>query len=138
MRVRSVNSGLLLLRLILGWVFLWHGLGKLIGPPFPGGGVEGIHAVLAGTGFPVPGFLAWVVMLVETLGGLLLIAGWWTAVTAAVLTFEMIVAVAAVHFRNGIFGQGGWELNLALCAGLLCLVLAGPGTYSLEKGRSVS
>jgi putative oxidoreductase len=137
-RVRSTDSGLLTLRLILGWIFLWHGLGKLIGPPFPGGGIEGIHAVLAGTGFPIPLVLSWVVVLAETLGGLLLIVGWWTELAAGVLIFEMVVAIASVHFRHGIFGQGGWELNLALCAGLLCLALAGPGAYSLTRRQKTA
>lgn len=35
---RNAGAGLLVLRLIIGWVFLWHGLGKLVGPPLPGGG----------------------------------------------------------------------------------------------------
>lgn len=139
MHGRNAAAGLLVLRLITGWIFLWHGLGKLIGPPFPGGGMDGFAQFLSGLFAPLgPSaneLLAWLVMVVEAGGGLLLILGWQTAIAASLIIINMLVAIAKVHFDAGIFGRGGWEKNLILVAALLCLLLAGPGAVSLDGRR---
>jgi hypothetical protein len=45
----------------------------------------------------------------------------------------MIVAAAAVHWKNGIFAPAGIELNLLFGAAGLGLALTGPGNFSLDR-----
>ena len=56
----------------MGVVFLNHGLGKLIGPPFAGAGMDGWLAFATQIGLPSPVALAWLWVAIETLGGLAL------------------------------------------------------------------
>ena len=131
------------LRLAVGVVFAAHGAQKLFGL-WGGGGPTGTAAFFAQLGL-TPAFpLAIVVGFVELGGGLVLIAGAFTLITAAVLTVDMLVAVWTVHLANGFFlnwtmapGQGhGYEFNLALIAALVSLMLTGPGALSFDRYRA--
>ena len=90
--------------------------------------------------------LALFIGLVELAGGVLLAAGAFTPITAAVLAIDMSVAVWRVHLPNGFFlnwtntpGVGhGYEFNLVLLAGLVSLMLTGPGAFSIDGRRSRS
>src|SRR2546425_9483146 len=56
MKGNNPALGLFILRVVVGVVFLMHGLGKLIGPPFPGPGMAGWTGMLRDVlHFPVPG-----------------------------------------------------------------------------------
>lgn len=125
--------GLALLRAVLGIIFLAHGWDKLFGPD----GVAGFAGGLAVLGFPAPGVLAWGVALVEFLGGLLLLVGWLTRWVSAVLFLEILVATFVVHVPHGFFvyapeGEQGYEYNLLILAGLVCVILAGSGKLALD------
>lgn len=129
------------LRLLLGAAFLFHGLPKL------GGG----HAAFLGTlhqlGVPAPGFFAWVVALLEVLGGVALIAGALVPVVTVLLIVEMLVAMVKVHLPHGFnfvnvtgmtpqgpqFGVPGAEVNLLYVAALLALLIGGPGPLSFDE-----
>jgi putative oxidoreductase len=136
---RNAAAGLLVLRLVVGWVFLWHGLGKLVGQPFPGFGLDGVSELISTLmpslrGLPAEG-LALGVALVETLGGLALLVGWQTAIFSSLLILDMLAQIAKVHFDFGVFPPGGWEPNLVMSAALMCLLLGGPGAASLDGRR---
>lgn len=134
-----------LLRLAAGTVFAAHGLQKLLGI-WGGPGLSGtVHMVQRlGLGYAYP--LAILLILTETIGGALLIAGWWTLWASAALLVDMAIAVWKVHYANGFFmnwtlapGKGhGIEYNLVLIGALLCLMLGGPGALSLDEHRSQS
>lgn len=47
MNGRNGAAALLVLRLLIGWLFVWHGLGKLVGPPFAGVGLAPFSAILS-------------------------------------------------------------------------------------------
>src|SRR5207249_1381594 len=60
MKGNNPALGLFILRVVVGVVFLMHGLGKVIGPPFPGPGMAGWSGMLRDVlHFPVPGLMAW-------------------------------------------------------------------------------
>lgn len=125
--------GIALLRVVLGIIFLVHGWDKLFGAA----GVEGVAGLLATERFPAPDALAWLVAIVELLGGLLMLVGWLTRWVAGVLFLEMLVALFAVHAENGFFvfrpaGEWGYEYHLVLLAGLACLMLAGAGPLAVD------
>jgi putative oxidoreductase len=131
------------IRLALGVVFAAHGAQKLFGV-WGGGGPSGTAAYFTQLGL-APAFpLALFVGLVEFLGGLMLIAGAFTFVVAALLTVSMCVAVWTVHLPYGFFlnwtitpGVGhGIEFNLVLLAALLSLMITGPGALSVDRYRA--
>lgn len=127
------SLGLAILRVVLGVIFLSHGLPKVLG------GVEGTAATIAGFGIPAPVAVAWFVALLETVGGFFLLAGFLVTPVAVLLAMEMAVAMALVHAPHGWYvvgpGQGGVAFNVVLIAGLLMLILGGPGLASVDRVR---
>lgn len=131
------------LRLATGAVFAAHGAQKLFGL-WGGGGLTGTAALFAQLGLTPAYPLAILVGFVELGGGLLLMAGALTLVTAAVLTVNMLVAVWTVHLSSGFFlnwtmipGEGhGYEFNLVLIGTLVSLMLSGPGALSIDRSRA--
>lgn len=131
---KSANAGLglFILRLVVGFVFAMHGLGKLVGPPFVGGGMDGTISFFTQLGIPAPDIAAWGVGLAETLGGVALILGAAVPIAALVLSVDIGVAILLLLTRAGKPMLGGVELELALLAGSLCLFFAGPGILSVR------
>ena len=135
--------GPLILRLGLGAVFMAHGAQKIFGI-WGGAGISGTAAFFSELGLAPAYPLALFVGLVELVGGLMLASGAFTLITAAVLIINMSIAVWKVHLPNGFFlnwtnapGVGhGYEFNLVLLAGLVCLMLTGPGAFSIDGRRA--
>ena len=107
-----------LLRVALASVFLFHGLGKVLGP----GGVGGFADMMK-----LPLFVAWLVALAEVGGGLGLIVGglkfgpaWISRLSGLVIIPVMIGAIALVHWPRWSFvptesyPMGGMEFQLVL------------------------
>ena len=132
----------LALRLMLGFGFIYHGLPKL------GDGHLGFVVMLGGIGVPAPAVMAWVVGVVEVVGGLALWAGVLTTIVSGVLILELLVALFTVHLASGfnfvnitdpagpIFGMPGYEPVLLYISMLLGLILGGAGKYSVEGMRA--
>jgi putative oxidoreductase len=139
------DYGPFVLRLALGTVFLAHGGQKLFGL-WGGAGLNGTAAGLGQLGLHPASPLALATGIVEFAGGILLILGAFTIVSAATLIVTMLAAIWKVHFANGFFlnwtitpGQGhGYEYNLALIGGLVCLALTGSGALSVDRHRAES
>jgi putative oxidoreductase len=127
-----VDWGLLLLRLVLGGMFLLHGSQKLFGA-FGGHGFGGFVESVARLGLPGPATV-WASLAAgsEFVGGLAVLLGVLTEFGAAAIAFTTIVAIWKVHGRNGFFaGQGGYEYDLLTLAVCAALILAGPGWIAL-------
>jgi len=129
---------LLLLRVILGLVMLPHGMQKVFG--WFGG--DGLTATLASFSdkMHIPAFLAILVILSESLGGVALIIGFCTRLAAFGILCNMIGAIFLVHLPNGFFmnwsGQKhgeGFEFHLLAIAIALSLVIAGGGKDSVDR-----
>jgi putative oxidoreductase len=114
------------LRLGLGAVFMAHGWAKLNGPL---GTPEGFN--IDSWGWPYPLVWAWIVVLVETFGGLLLIVGLFTRISAALIACVMVVAIWQVKLARGFIG--GFELDFTLLMMALALVIAGAGRLSIDR-----
>ena len=133
------------LRLALGAVFIAHGAQKLFGI-WGGPGLDGTAAGFAQMGLQPSYALALLTGIVEFGGGVLLVLGALTVPSAILLALTMLVATWKVHLANGFFlnwtitpGQGhGYEYNLALIGGLVCLALTGPGAFSIDGRRAES
>lgn len=118
------DLALFIVRVVVGIIFLAHGVGKLQA------GVPGFAGMLGNLGFPAPLFFAWVVALTETLGGIGLILGVFSRLAALLIAIVMIVAIIKVKAAMGLVG--GAELDLGLLVGLLAVLLQGPGAWSVE------
>jgi putative oxidoreductase len=84
--------------------------------------------------------MAYVVTFVELVGGVLLIVGLLSRLAAVLLTIDLVVAILLVKVNIGLLspaeGSGvGAELELALIAGFLVVLLAGPGRLSVDQAR---
>jgi len=126
------NVGLLALRVALGLVFLGHGAQKAFGA-FGGPGFAGATGFIGSLGFRPARFWAGLAVGGELLAGALFVLGLFTPLAALLVLGTMAVAIAKVHGPKGFFAQnGGYEYNLVLIYAALALLLAGPGTYSLD------
>jgi putative oxidoreductase len=120
------------LRLALGVIIFVHGIGKLlnIGPASPG--IEGFTDYLANLMVPFPEVFAWIVALVETIGGILIFIGLFARYASALIVIDMAVATWLVHIPQGLVKSGG-ELPIVLGLIAIALVISGPGKLSIER-----
>ena len=122
----TVDLSLIIVRLIVGIIFVAHGSQKLFGL-----GLSGMVEMMGPIGIPVT--------IGEFFGGLGLIAGFLCRFSAGSLIVIMIGAIAMVHGKNGFFlGAGqvrdaGFEYNLALIGLLFPILLAGPGKFAIGR-----
>ena len=121
--------GLLLLRVVTGAAFMFHGWYKIQSPGGPFGWM--------GTEAPVPGVLQGLAVLAEFGGGLALILGLLTPLATLGIAATMIVALAMVHIRLGHSfvgqpGQPSFELAAGYLANAILFLLIGPGILSLD------
>jgi putative oxidoreductase len=115
---------LLVLRLSLGASMVGHGYLKLFH-----GLSQHVHMVAS---LGLPPWLGYVSALAEFLGGLALLAGIFTRPAALFVGIDMVVAIAKVHWRNGLFSPAGYEFPLALAAIAFALIFFGAGPISLD------
>ncbi|MFC3198771.1 DoxX family protein [Parapedobacter deserti] len=123
------NTGLLLIRIGLGIMFIMHGYPKLLGGPDRWAGVGGAMSAIGITFQPlIWGLLA---ALAETIGGFLFLIGLFFRPTALILAFTMLIA-ALFHLDKG---DGLMGASHAIEVGVVFLGLAfvGPGKYSVDK-----
>ncbi|GAA4664689.1 DoxX family protein [Gordonia humi] len=116
-------------RVILGIIFLAHGCQKFF--------VNGMDATASGfdaMGAPLPTLSAWVAAILEFGGGILLIVGIAVPLVSLLLILDMIGAIFITHIDNGFWSSdGGYELPLALIAGLIAVAIADQGLASVDS-----
>lgn len=120
-----------ILRILVGVIFLLHGIPKL-------GGIGGFTGFLTSLGVPAPGLFAIIVIALEVGGGLLLILGLATRWVSLLFAIQMVVTTLLVKLPNAGFiapqgGGAGAELDLLLLAAALILLTQGPGPLSIER-----
>src|SRR6266403_1517188 len=128
------------LRLIVGFGFVQHGYAKL------SRGADGFIAILHAMGVPFADLLGWATIIVEIVGGSMILLGAFVPVATLPMIIVLLVATFTVHVSNGFssikllsydamgahFGQPGYETDLLYIAGLLALCVGGAGTLSLD------
>ena len=139
--------GAALLRLMLGLIFVMHGYLALrvLGP-------ENAAGYIIRMGYPalLGQALAWYLILVHGVGGVLLIVGLWTRVVALLQVPIMASAFFLLHLGQGFFMRGalidtpagprpavgGYEYSLLVLVATLAQALLGPGACSLDEQRA--
>ncbi len=127
-----LSLGLLVVRLVVGLLFIGHGAQKLFGW-FGGYGPKGTGGWMESVGIKPGVTMAVLAGLMELLGGALLAAGLFTPLAAALITVTMLGAIVKVHGKNGVWSiTNGYEYPLVLIAVAITVALTGAGSYSLD------
>ncbi|HMH83454.1 MAG TPA: DoxX family protein [Gemmatimonadales bacterium] len=115
------------LRIVAAFLFMQFGTAKLVAFP---------AAIMPGGGTAPIGSLAGIAGLLESVGGLLLLAGLFTRPVAFILSGEMAVAYFIGHAPQGfwpVLNQG--HPAILFCFVWLYLSAAGAGPWSLDAKR---
>ena len=132
-----MNLGLLVIRLVVGLLFVGHGTQKLFGW-FGGHGREGTGQFFDALGLRPGRHHALAAGVAEAGGGLLLALGLVTPLAAAAITAVMTTAILTVHGAKGIWNSnGGFEFNLVLLAAAFAITGVGAGAWSLDHALSL-
>lgn len=118
---------LLVMRLTLGTIMVAHGYHKVFG------GLHH-HAQMVAS-LHLPAWLGYVSSFTEFLGGLLLLAGFFTRPAAFAVCIDLSVAIWKVHLHNGLMGapdRPGYEFALAAASLAFALIFLGGGPISLD------
>ncbi len=128
----TVNTGLLVLRLVIGLLLVGHGTQKLFGF-FGGPGIAGAGGFFHSLGFRPGKPMAVVAGMSEAGAGMFLALGLLTPLASAAVIGTLVVA-GSVHWAKGLWGQnGGYETPLLYTTAAGALAFTGPGTYSLDS-----
>lgn len=129
----NASPAVILVRLIVGGVFLSEGVQKFL---FPGDLGVGRFAKM---GIPSPEVMAPFVGVVEIVGGALLLAGFLTRLAAIPLIINMLVAITTTKIpilqKSGFWAMAHEaRVDYAMLLGCIFLLIAGAGTWSLDAG----
>jgi putative oxidoreductase len=127
-----MDLGLLIIRLVIGVLFIGHGAQKLFGW-FGGYGLKGTGGWFDSIGMKPGVTLALLAGLTELFGGLLFALGLLTPLAGIMIAGTMLMAIIKVHAPNGLWSTAnGYEYNLTLLAVAIGMALIGPGKYALD------
>lgn len=110
------------IRAAIGAIFIVHSLKK-----FDPGWQEWLVSI------GIPPEMQLPIALAELIGGIFLIAGVLTRVSASILAVILLGAIFHIKWESGFFvSQGGWEWDLIMLAAVLTIIVAGPGRISIS------
>jgi len=118
-----------LLRVTSGLFFLAHAAMKIFVFTLPG-----TAAFFESLG--LPGFLAYLVILLEVVGGIALLIGFYGDLLAVPLAIDLAGAIFTVHGKNGFFfnnPNGGWEYLAMWIVALIAVYLLGNGAFAVKR-----
>ena len=118
---------LLVLRVVLGVIMIAHGYGKVFG------GLS--HHVELVRSVGLPGWLAYLSAAAEFFGGIAVVVGLFTRLAALAITIDLAVFIWKVDWKNGLLGDHGYQLPLALAAIAFALIFFDAGPIALDHVR---
>lgn len=121
---KNLNLGLLLLRVVLGVAFIYHGWPK----------VNDIGSTISMfSSMNIGVMMTYIAAYTEFLGGVAILLGALNRLAAWLLAAFMVAAIYLVHINNGYSAMAnGYEYQLLLLVGVVFLALVGPGKYSVR------
>ena len=127
-----MDTGLMVLRVVIGPLMAAHGAQKLFGW-FGGYGLAGTAGYFESIGFRPGRLFAAAAAGSEVISGVLVALGLFGPLGPALMLSVMIVAAISVHWEHGLFAMSnGIELPLLYGGAAVALTLTGPGAYSLD------
>jgi putative oxidoreductase len=119
----------LIVRVTAGLMLIPHGWPKVFTR-----GASGVATMLTGYGIPAALPFAYLIMALETIGGILIAIGLFTRPVAALLVIEFLVIIFVAHWPRGYsVGAGGIEFPLMWGLILLAILLRGGGPWSVDR-----
>jgi putative oxidoreductase len=115
-----------IMRIIVGCMFIFTGISKLMDTSGPIG-------MLTGLGFPAPTIFAWILLLSEIVFGLCILIGFKTKWTAWPLVIVLAVAEIMVVIPNAGFLSVNSFFHLITIAALIMFAMGGPGKWAFTK-----
>lgn len=130
--MESIDFGLLALRLLVGGIFIGHGLVKFT-ERFGGLGLDRASAVFERIGYRPPRPYIIVAGVTELVAGIAFLAGLATPLAAAALVGVMVNTIGSSKAGHGPwYFNGGWEYDVTLLVTAVALTFTGPGDVSLD------
>jgi uncharacterized membrane protein YphA (DoxX/SURF4 family) len=120
MSKRYYEWSMVVLRIVVGVIFLAHGVQKFQG-------IEGMIQFFGSVG--LPSIMVYVIATIEAIGGALLILGIFTRMAALGTSLVMLGAILKVKLGMGFIN--GYEFDLMLLASSISLVLSGSHSFAL-------
>lgn len=128
-KFKNKETGLLLQRLSIGILILFHGIANLTT------NYSFIKSLLNNIG--IPEFVAYSVFIGEIIAPILIIIGWRTRLASTILAFNMLIAILMAHsadiFTLNQFGGWGIELQVLYLFGAIVIFLLGAGKYAVSN-----
>lgn len=115
-----------LLRVVIGLLFLFAGVKKLMNP-------DSVTGMLTNMGFPIAMAFAWILILSELIFGALILVGYKTKYTSWPLAIILAVAWIVAVVPNGGISSTNSFFHLMGIAGLITIALTGPGKWAITK-----
>ena len=131
------NQNLLALvgRVLIALIFVTSGFGKI-------GGFDGTVGYIASKGMPMPQVMAALAILIELVGGLMVIVGFYTRWAALAIALFCLVSAFVFHnywavpeAQKMMQSISFWK-NVSIAGGALVLAAFGPGAWSLDGRRT--
>lgn len=119
---RNMELGLLVTRVVLGFIFIMHGIAKFQG-------MEATQSFFVSLGLPE--FMATIVALIEFFGGLFLIIGLFTRVISILFIVVLLAAIFTAKAEAGFIG--GYELDVAMIGMSAALAIAGSRYVAVDR-----
>ncbi len=128
---------LLLIRLGLGGLMIWHGLTRWL---FTTDGVPKYIEYLTQFSVPYPVYAGWGVTILELVGGIFLVLGALTPLVALLALVQQVLLISYTNYWRGpdlvdpagVYA-GGWEYNVTLALLALTLLCFGPGRVAIDR-----
>ena len=134
--MQQFDLGLLILRVVFGISFAYHGFNKVFG----GGKLPGTARWFASIGMKWPLWQARIAAATELGAGAMLAFGLLTPLAAAGLIGVMLVAIVTEHWKVGFFifkPNQGWEYCFSIAIAALVIAMVGAGDYSLDHAFDI-
>jgi putative oxidoreductase len=133
----AVDLTSLILRITLGVIMVSHGIPKIK--------KREVLGKKWNDHYGIPKATVWLTGILQIVGGLALLVGLFTSLTALILSMDMLVALFICIFNshhrepfNSVTPEKGWDVNLLLVGSLVAVILLGGGKWSLDALLSLS
>lgn len=132
----TVDLAALVLRLVIGGIFIAQGWRKVMAPADAPHGRGNLQRMIESGGFPAASLLALAVGAAELGCGVLVLIGLLTRLAVLPLIGIMLVAIVRFKWKAGFLG--GWDWPLSVLGGCVALLLIGGGRFSVDHLLSLS